>query len=259
MENSVIFLLGLGALVVFVLFVVCVQPLWIVPLLERLTPQVTYRVRTNLPLVALSFDDGPHPDYTPQVLEILGRHGARATFFLISDRALRHPEIVEQIKSSGSETGNHYFYTRMGTMMSHSDQEFLRNLERVEQAIGPGERSTDDATTGGFSGAAGGVKKSPKLFRAPGGIARPRQLTLARERGYTPVLGCAYPHDPGRPPLWYIRWLVAKNLRPGTIIILHDGIKNPTRTIEALPHILREAEKRNLRVVPVGELLALRG
>ena len=251
-----IFLLCLGAFVVFVLYVVFVQPLWVVPALERLTPQVTYRVRTNLPLVALSFDDGPHPDYTPQVLEILKRHDARATFFLIGDRALRHPEIVERIKSSGNEAGNHYFYTRMGTMMSHGDQEFLRNLERVEQAIGLDERSAADATSSGSGGAAGGVKKSPKLFRAPGGIARPRQLTLARECGYTPVLGCAYPHDPGRPPVWYIRWLVAKNLKPGTIIILHDGIKNPTRTIEALPHILREAEKRKLRVVSIGELLA---
>jgi peptidoglycan-N-acetylglucosamine deacetylase len=252
----VIFLLCLGAFVVFVLYVVFVQPLWIVPLLERLTPQVTYRARTNLPLVGLSFDDGPHPDYTPQVLEILRRHNARATFFLIGDRALRHPDIVAQIKSSGSEAGNHYFYTRMGSMMSHSDREFLRNLERVGQAVGLNEHSTDDGTNRGSGDAAGGVKKPLKLFRAPGGIARPRQLTLARERGYTPALGCAYPHDPGRPPLWYIRWLVAKNLKPGTIIILHDGIKNPTRTIEALPHILREAEKRKLRVVSIGELLA---
>jgi peptidoglycan/xylan/chitin deacetylase (PgdA/CDA1 family) len=242
----VIPLLFLCAFLVFVLYVFLVEPLWVVPLLERLTPQVTYRVRTNLPLVALSFDDGPHAMYTPQVLEILQRHGARATFFLIGDRAERHPEIVAQIKASGSETGNHYFYTRMGTMMSHSDEEFLRNLERVERAIGLIGEATKDAAA------------APKLFRAPGGIARSRQLTLARECGYTCMLGCAYPHDPARPPLWYIRWLIAKNLKPGTVIILHDGIKNPTRTIEALPHILRESQKRNLRIVPIGELLEAR-
>jgi peptidoglycan/xylan/chitin deacetylase (PgdA/CDA1 family) len=129
-------LLCLGAPLAFILYIFFVQPLWVVPLLERPTPQVTYRVRTNLSLVALSFDDGPHPIYTPQVLEILQRHGARATFFLIGDRALRHPEIVAQIKASGNEAGNHYVYARMGTMMSHSDEEFLRNLERVEKAIG---------------------------------------------------------------------------------------------------------------------------
>jgi peptidoglycan-N-acetylglucosamine deacetylase len=239
-------LLLFGAFLVFVLYVFLVEPLWVVPLLEQLTPQVTYRVRTNLPLVALSFDDGPHPVFTPQVLEILQRYGARATFFLIGDRAERHPEIVAQIKASGNEAGNHYFYTRMGTMMSHSDEEFLRNLERVERAIGLTGEVTKDATA------------APKLFRAPGGIARSRQLTLARERGYTCMLGCAYPHDPARPPRWYIRWLIAKNLKPGTVIILHDGIKNPTRTIEVLPEILREAQKRKLRIVPIGELLASR-
>ena len=237
-ETQVITLIIVGALVALLLFVFFVQPLWVVPLLERLTPQVTYRVRTNLPLVALSFDDGPHPVYTPQVLEILQHHGARATFFLIGDRALRHPEIVAQIKSSGNEAGNHYFYTRMGTMMAHSDKEFLRNLERVENTIG--------------------LTDGPKVFRAPGGIARPRQLALARQRGYTCALGCAYPHDPGRPPLWYIRWLITKNLKPGTIIILHDGIKNPTRAIEALPYILREGEKRGLRFVSIGELISSR-
>jgi peptidoglycan-N-acetylglucosamine deacetylase len=171
----------------------------------------------------------------PQVLEILQHHDARATFFLISDRALRHPEIVAQIKASGNEAGNHYFYTWMGTMMSHSDEEFLRNLDRGEKVIGLGD--------------------GPKVFRAPGGIARPRQLALARGRGYTCALGCAYPHDPARPPLWYIRWLTTKNLKPGTIIILHDGVKNPTRAIEALPYILHEGEKRGLRFVSIGELI----
>ena len=61
-------------------FVFFVQPLWAVPVLERLTPQVLYRVKTRAPLVALSFDDGPHPQNTPRVLDILQRYDARATF-----------------------------------------------------------------------------------------------------------------------------------------------------------------------------------
>jgi peptidoglycan-N-acetylglucosamine deacetylase len=81
----------------------------------------------------------------------------------------------------------------------------------------------------------------PKFFRPPGGVARPSQLRLAQSRGYECVLGSAYPHDPLHPPAWYIHWLVTKNLAPGTIVILHDGIANPTRTIEALPQILAAA------------------
>jgi peptidoglycan/xylan/chitin deacetylase (PgdA/CDA1 family) len=121
-------------------------------------------------------------------------------------------------------------------MLTHSDVEFLRNLKSAEKAIG--------------------LTDGPRVFRAPGGIARSRQLVLARERGYTCALGCAYPHDPGHPPVRYIRWLIEKNLVPGTIIILHDGIENPARAIEALPHILREGEKRGLQFVSIGELIA---
>ena len=71
-------------------------------LLERITPNIVYRVRTHLPLVALSFDDGPHPTFAPQVLEILERQDAKATFFLIGERVLRHPEIVARLRLEGT-------------------------------------------------------------------------------------------------------------------------------------------------------------
>jgi len=220
------------ALVALIL-VFWVQPLVVVPLLEWLTPNIQYRVRTEQPLVALSFDDGPHPLFTPQVLETLRRHEARATFFLVGDRALRHPELVARIKAEGHQIANHYFVN--GPTLGHSDPHFLSNLEKTEDAIGP--------------------LGNPRLFRPPGGVARSRQLKLVRERGYTTFLGCAYPHDPMRPPVWYIRWLIEKNLRPGTIVILHDGISDPWRSIAALPHILENGHRRGLRFVSIGELM----
>ena len=231
-------LILLCTLVAVILVVFFVQPLAAVSVLERLTPQVTYRVRTKLPLIALSFDDGPHPIYTPQVLEILKLHGAKATFFLIGDRARRHPEIVARIKADGHEVGNHYQYFRHGLVLLHSDADFVRNLEDVQRTLGLGD--------------------GQKVFRAPGGLARSSQLRLARDRGYTCALGSAYPHDPAHPPLQYIRWLIEKNLAPGTIVILHDGIPDPTRAIQALPHILAEGRKRGLTFVSIGELLAAR-
>jgi peptidoglycan/xylan/chitin deacetylase (PgdA/CDA1 family) len=57
------------------------------------------------------------------------------------------------------------------------------------------------------------------------------------------------------PPVWYIKWLIKKNLVPGTIIILHDGISNPTRSIQALPDVLVEGRKKGLTFVSIGELL----
>jgi peptidoglycan/xylan/chitin deacetylase (PgdA/CDA1 family) len=209
------------------------EPLWVLPWLERLTPNIVYRVRTEKPLVGLSFDDGPHPRFTPQVLEILGRYGAKATFFLIGERTLREPALVRRIKAEGHEIGNHYFEN--GTTLGHTDAKFVEKLERTEGALG----------------AAGTLR----FFRPPGGVAWPRQLRLARERGYTCVLGCAYPHDPMQPPVEYIRWLIEKNLAPGTIVILHDGIRDATRSIEALPCILEGGERRGLRFVSIAELV----
>jgi peptidoglycan/xylan/chitin deacetylase (PgdA/CDA1 family) len=209
------------------------EPAWAFTVLARLTPNLVWRVDTDARVVALSFDDGPDPIYTPQVLDILARHRAHATFFVIGERALAHPDLVRRIRVEGHEVGNHYFMN--GATLRHSDSEFLGYLERTEKAagiVGPG-----------------------KLFRPPGGVAWPRQLRLARERGYSCVLGSAYPHDPAHPPVWYIKWLVEKNLAPGAIVILHDGIQDPTRGILALPDILAAGTARGFRFVPIGRLM----
>lgn len=227
----------LGAIELFALFAFWTEPLWALPGLERLTPNIVYRVRTRQPLVALSFDDGPHPLFTPQVLDILKRYDAKATFFLIGDRAVRHPEVAAGIRAGGHEIGNHY--SSNVSTLGHSDAEFVRNLEQTEAALG--------------------ITSKPALFRPPGGVALPRQIKLAKVRGYTCALGCAYPHDPMHPPVRYIRWLVEKNLVPGAIVILHDGISDPSRSIEALPHILEVGRRKGLRFVSISELMRTGG
>ena len=226
-----------GIVAASALFIFWVEPLFVVAALERLTPHILYRVRTVEKLVALSFDDGPAPGFTPQVLDILQTYNARATFFLIGERAARNPEIVARLKSAGHEVGNHY--SANGLILFDSDRVFLRNLQQAEASVGLNDRS--------LSGT--------KLFRPPAGLARPRQVELARQLGYVTALGDAYPHDPMRPPVWYIRWLVLKNLAPGTIVILHDGISDPKRTLEALPSILQEGTRRGFSFVSIGELL----
>lgn len=233
---STLLVLG-AALLVAVLVIFFVEPLSVLSALERLTPNIVYRVRTDRPLVALSFDDGPNPAFTPQVLNILEAHRAQATFFLIGDRALQHPDLVSRIEAAGHQVANHYF--RNGLILLDSDSEFLSNLERTERAIALNQ----------------GPDHRLKLFRPPGGLARTRQLQLAKSRGYAWVLGSAYPHDTLHPPVWYIRWLVQKNLRPGTIVILHDGISDPARSLAALPQILAEGRRHGLYFLSIGELM----
>jgi peptidoglycan/xylan/chitin deacetylase (PgdA/CDA1 family) len=223
-------LIGAGAALVVT------QPPWAFDALAWAMPRIVWRIETTEPLVALSFDDGPSPEHTPQVLEILSRHGAHATFFLIGDRAVAHPDLVGRLRSEGHEVGSHY-YTIRSTLQA-SDADFLANLTRTEEVLG--------------------LRGPIKLFRPPGGKIRPSQLRLAEDRGYRVILGSAYPYDGHHPPSAYIRWLVTKNLAPGVIIILHDGIADPSRTVAALDSILTAGEGKGLRFVTVGDLLRAR-
>jgi peptidoglycan/xylan/chitin deacetylase (PgdA/CDA1 family) len=185
--------------------------------------------------VALTFDDGPDPLYTPQVLDILDRHRVRATFFLIGENARGHPELVRRIRARGHEVGNHTDTNGRTVLMSMS--RFRDSLLRAEAALALPE---------------GG----PKLFRPGGGWIRPAQLDLAMERGYTCVLGSAQAYDPRRPPTGYIRWAIARNLRPGAIVVLHDAGGDRSNTVAALPGILEAGRSRGLRFVTVSDLLA---
>jgi peptidoglycan-N-acetylglucosamine deacetylase len=212
---------------------VVTQPLWAFDVLAWAMPGIVWRVETREPFVALTFDDGPAPDHTPRVLEILARHEAHATFFLIGDRAARYPKSVDELRGAGHEVGNHS-YTLRSTLRA-SDEEFVANLERTESVLR--------------------MSGPMKLFRPPGGKIRAAQIRIAHERGYRVVLGSAYPYDGAHPPSTYIEWLVRKNLAPGVIVILHDGIADPSRSIAALEGILVAGERKGLRFVTVGQLL----
>jgi peptidoglycan/xylan/chitin deacetylase (PgdA/CDA1 family) len=209
------------------------QPAWLPDLLAQVYPEILWRVETPSPRVALTFDDGPAPDHTPQVLRMLARHRARATFFMIGDRAARSPDLLRTIRESGHEVGNHYYSIRSNLRVSNVD--FEADLLRAESILG--------------------ISGPTKLYRPPGGLIRRAQLALLEKHGYRCVLGSAYPYDGSRAPSWYIRWLVEKNLAPGAIVILHDGIADPSRTLAALDGIFQAGEARGLRFVPVGELL----
>lgn len=206
------------------------QPLWAFAAIAKLFPGILWRVETSAPLVALTFDDGPAPDHTPGVLAILERHRARATFFLIGDRAAAHSEMVASLRAAGHDIGNHYDTIR--STRGASDAEFLANLHRAEAVLG---------------------RPEPKLFRPPDGVVRPGQLRLLQAEGYKCVLGSAYPYDPAHPPAAYIQWLVAKNLSPGVIVILHDGIADPSRSLAALDGILAAGRRKGLRFVPLRD------
>lgn len=235
------------ATVAIVVLLLVVQPAWLARGFARAFPGIVWQVDTDLPVIALTFDDGPDPTYTPQVLELLEGYNAKATFFLIGEHARQHPELVARIRAAGHEVSNHT--DSKATTFYMSAKPFEASLVRAEETLGlSSEAGTNDGKMRTGSGR--------KLLRPAGGFIHSSQLVLAKRRGYTCVLGSAYAFDPQSPSVAYIRWAISKNLRPGTIVVLHDAGGNRSKTVAALEGILAEANKKGLRSVTVSELLA---
>jgi peptidoglycan/xylan/chitin deacetylase (PgdA/CDA1 family) len=226
----------LSALAVLgLLAVLAVQPPFALDVVARMASAIVWQVETTKQVAAITFDDGPDPVFTPRVLDALGRHGAKATFFLVGRRARQRPDLVARIRAEGHEVANH--------TETHG-RTLLQAAPRFEQELLDGEESL------GLSAA------RPKLFRPPGIWLRPSQQALAARHGYLTVLGSSYAFDPYRPPTRYIEWVIARNLRPGVIVVLHDAGGDRSHTVAALPRILRAAKDKDLKLVTVSDLLA---
>ncbi len=189
--------------------------------------------------VALTIDDGPDPEVTPQVLAVLARHGARATFFCIGERVQRFPQIVRDCVAQGHAIENHsqrhvlhFSLLGVGTLRAE--------LERAQQTI---ERNCGVA---------------PRFFRAPAGLRslllQPvlqrsgLQLTSWTRRGFDTVDANAAA----------VLGRLQRQLAAGDILLLHDGHAARTRTgtpvvLEVLPALLVAIEQRGLRTVTLRE------
>jgi peptidoglycan/xylan/chitin deacetylase (PgdA/CDA1 family) len=198
------------------------------------------RGRRDLNEVCISFDDGPHPQSLPKILDILKEFHVKATFFLVGRRIQEHPEQVREILREGHEVGNH-------------TQNHLRldNLspDQVRMELAMCESNFEQVT--------GGTKMT--LFRAPGLRVSPEVLAIANQMGYTTVSGNYGGKDfqivkdgPTITPENHIASFVLENVTPGGIILLHD---NPD-TASVLRRILQGLRDKGLAVKNVSEMLA---
>jgi peptidoglycan/xylan/chitin deacetylase (PgdA/CDA1 family) len=174
--------------------------------------------------VAITFDDGPHPEGTPLILETLAEHGARATFFLVGEQVQSRPLLARRILDEGHAVGLHGQLHR-----PHP----ARGARAIEQDFKRGLAAIEDAT---------GVR--PALHRPPYGLYSPASLRIARERGLQPLLWSRWGKDwrrlttPDR-----IAKRVLRRVGAGDVILLHDADfysakRSHLRTAAALPEIL---------------------
>ncbi|MFC4905830.1 polysaccharide deacetylase family protein [Actinomadura gamaensis] len=179
--------------------------------------------------VALTIDDGPHPVYTPMMLDLLAEHGIKATFSLIGSQVKMFPKVVERIAAAGHQISNHSQthpspFAAMGQDRIH--REIMEAKERIEDAAG----------------------YSPKFFRSPGGDWNRYIFDLCRSQGMMPIAWNVDPRDWSRPGTEHIRrsMLTAK---AGDVLLCHDGGGDRRETIEALRTVLPALKQRGLTFV----------
>ena len=215
--------------------------------------QMVAEIETQEKLIALTFDDGPDPDATPQVLQVLEQFEAKGTFFLLGNKVLRHPEIVQELLHSGHAIGNHTWSHRQLSGISPVEvaQEIRKCQVTMREVLGT----------------------APAIMRPPfGSIDLVAYLTV-RSLGYEPIgwsiLGLDYVGDTAGA----IADRVLANARPGAIVLLHDGLEPPagqrewtgdqqtlldrTPMIEALRLIVAPLREQGYRFVTVPEILGM--
>lgn|GEM_PF-1578162 len=213
------------------------------PPLLRYTPPESFRgqvfnavpLPADQKLIALTFDDGPHPTYTAQVLEILAQENIKASFFAIANAVAAYPELAQQIVHEGHTLANHswthqYHY--------HAPAAALREVDQTQQYI--------EQVTGA----------NIKLFRPPGGRLNNGLVSRATQQGYGVVMWSVDPEDwlPGQTS-GHIATNVINQAHSGGIVLLHDGGGNRAATVAALPRIIQELRAKGYQFVTVPELL----
>lgn len=187
----------------------------------------------EVPVVALTFDDGPDPRFTPAILDILRQEHVPATFFVVGRNALLYPDLVRQELADGHVVGNHTFDH---LTLADAGPELIRSEIRM------GQEAIQEAGGG-----------TPTLFRPPDGLISAALPAVARELGYRVVLWSAAVENHTAPtPVLMVR-RVLRLVRPGSIILLHDGRLDRTRTVEALPLLIEQLKARGyfFATVPV--------
>lgn len=203
------------------------------------TPQLGYRaLPTGRPAVALSFDDGPDPRFTPRVLDILAAHGVSATFFVVGVGVKAHPDLVRRIVADGHEVGNH--------TLGH---ERLDHLDRA------GVRAQLEGGAAAIEELSLGPSARPRLVRAPFGFegAASRAEMLAGGWEVARWRGCIEHHLTQNPPPVAAARLAGAAHR-GDILLAHDGGRDRSTTMAALPSLLDELAGRGLTVTSIGGL-----
>lgn len=199
------------------------------------TGEVVWEIKTTDKIVAITFDDGPDPEYTPRVLELLAQYEAKATFFIIGQNAEKNPELVLRQYEEGHELANHTFTHPWTTSIQTLDKELKQTNEIIFSITG----------------------FRPTLFRPVGGQYTDDMISTAVKNGFKVVMWSWHQdtEDWANPGVQKIVDTVLTGTKPGNVILFHDSGGDRRQTLEALDKILPELKKQGYQFVTITELL----
>jgi peptidoglycan/xylan/chitin deacetylase (PgdA/CDA1 family) len=190
--------------------------------------------------LALTFEDGPDPRWTPKLLEVLARHNARATFFVVGAKVLDNPDVVEATIAAGHEVGNHGY--------SH-------------QSLGPATRLRRRLELSATNVALANAGVTTRIMRPPNSsiaaTLSSRELAAARQSGYLVVLTDRVADDAAGSSVDDVVTATTPTDDEGAIVTFHDGGTDPARTIEAVDQLLTQLSQQNYKFVTVSEFVGL--
>lgn len=202
------------------------------PITYELSDDILVHGNTSLKEVALTFDDGPHPDLARPLLDLLGQHRVRATFFVVGKQVDKHPLIVRRMMNEGHEVGNHTF--GHPTLVGLSDTQIQTEMMQCDKSV--------FKATGAHM----------NLFRPPGMRYDETVVRTAQDLGYTTIHWNVAAQDYRPTPPEVIEKRVLDFVRPGSVILLHS---HPD-TLAALPNVLASLQSQGYRFVTVSQMLA---
>ncbi len=194
-------------------------------------------VKTDTMQIAITFDDGPHPYLTRQILDILDRYSVKATFFMVGVNVVNYPDVAREVLAREHEVGNHTY--------SHDRLKSL-SIEAIEREIGLCEDALEEL-----------CEYRPHLFRPPQGAVSTFVEHCTAHNDYTMVLWSLDTRDWECKNVDEIVESVLSRVSPGDIILMHDYIGHGSRTPEALEILLPRLIERGFEPVTVSRLLGI--
>ncbi|MGE7947067.1 polysaccharide deacetylase family protein [Lysinibacillus sp. NPDC093688] len=201
--------------------------------------QIVWEINTDEKIIALTFDDGPHRKYTSQILDVLAKHDAKATFFIVGQNAEKNPEVVARMYKEGHELANHTFTHPLRTNVSNLLKEIKQTDDTIQNITGT----------------------KPTLFRPVEGQYSDAMIEAIAKEGYKVVMWSWHLDtlDWKSPGTNRIVNTVINGVKEGNIVLFHDGGGNRHQTVKAMEKILTELDSQGYRFVTVSELLDVQG